>query len=116
MEIRWRILLPVGHLVVDCVVLALWLWHGNTLYQPTADSLRHRIQPILFLHEGVSFTVELQWSPPDDLIFLASGDLPAMLISDALRPKAYIVTRSKLWDRSWFLIHEALSFSLWFTV
>jgi len=117
MDIRWRIVLPFGHLAVDSVVLTLWLWHAHALYQPKADLLLPRMQPVLFVQESAPVTFDLRFvSPPPEFELLASGTLPAMLLSNTVRPEALILTRTKLWDPVWFLIHETASFLLWFAI
>jgi hypothetical protein len=117
MKLRWRIVLPFGHLTVDCVVLVLWLWHAHSLYRPKADLIPSRIEPVLLLQERGSVAFDPKFiSPSAEFLLLASGTLPAMLVSGTVRPEAHIPTPKKLWDPVWFLIHEIVSFLLWFAV
>jgi hypothetical protein len=82
MNLRWRIAMPFGHLAVDCIMLAIWLWHAHSLYQRKTDYLPSRIEPVLFFQEGVSVTFDPRFiDPPAEFLLLASGTLPAMLIS-----------------------------------
>ena len=53
---------------------------------------------------------------PEEYVFPGFGNLPAMILSSTARPRAYIQTRATLWDPWWFLIHESVSFSVWFVV
>ncbi|MBZ5575983.1 MAG: hypothetical protein LAP40_05425 [Acidobacteriia bacterium] len=113
MSLPKRILLPAGHLLVDCIVLLLWLWHSNTLYRPKADSSVPQIEPVLLLQEGsIAFDPKF-FDPPAEFSFVALGNVPAMLISGTARPEAHIVTRAKHWDPVWFGIHEVASSLLW---
>ena len=71
---------------------------------------------LLFQESGsVAFDPEF-FEPPAEFLLLASGTVPAMLVSGAVRPKAHILTPAKLWDPIWFLIHESVSFLLWFGI
>jgi hypothetical protein len=117
MNIPWRVLLPFGHLAVDCVVLALWLWHADTLYRPRSDSVRPRVEQALFFQGEGSVAFEPKFfSPQPEFLFLTSGNLPALLVSLAVRPEALGLTPAKPWDPVWFSIHEAVSSLFWFAV
>src|ERR1700675_2033945 len=116
MNLPLRISLPVGHLVIDCIALGLWLWHANT-YQPKADSVRARIDSVAFFQEGGSVHFEPRFdSTPEEFYFLAAGNLPVMLVSSTLRPEGSIVDSTKRWDPAWFSIHEGVSFAFWFGI
>jgi hypothetical protein len=114
MRFRWQIVLPFGHLAVDCVILALWVWHAYGLYRPKAELPRPRIASIVLLQEGdgIPFTPEFS-SPPPQILFLASGTLPAMLVSSLLRPGAHLLTPQNRWDPVWFVIHEMMCCLVW---
>jgi hypothetical protein len=117
MKFRWRIVLSFGNLAVDCLVLVLWLFHAPSLYRPKADASPWRIEPVLLFQEGGSFVFDPKSiEPPAEFLLLASGSVPAMLVSGALRPEAHILTLARLWDPVWFLIHETISFLLWFGI
>ena len=117
MNLRWRIVLPFAHLSVDCVILVLWLWHASPLYHPKAHSFPSPVAPVLFFQEDGSITFEPKFmSPPEEFLLLTSGTLPATFVSGTLRPEAHILTPTKPWDRIWFLIHEAVSFLIWFVI
>jgi hypothetical protein len=45
-----------------------------------------------------------------------SGNLPAGIISDALRPRAGIIARGQHWDVVWFLAHETAAFLFWYLI
>jgi hypothetical protein len=79
-------MLPFGHLTVDCVVLALWLWHAHTLYHPTADLFPSRTTAVRFFQEGGSVAFDPKFISPPEFLLLASGTLPAMLVSTTVRP------------------------------
>jgi hypothetical protein len=73
-------------------------------------------QALFFQGEApIAFTPEFIL-PPAETLFLASGNLPALLVSLTVRPEALRVTPAKRWDPIWFAIHEAVSFLLWFVV
>jgi len=117
MSLSLRMSLPVGHFVVDCIALGLWLWHANTVYQPKADSVGAWRAPVAFFQEGGSIHFEPRFdSTPEEFYFLAAGNLPAMLVSSTLRPEGSIVTSTKRWDPAWFSIHEGVSFAFWFGI
>jgi hypothetical protein len=117
MNLPLRIALPTGHLlVVDGVILVLWLWHASTLYLPRVDLFRPPIE-VVFVQEGGSVIFEPRFiSLPDELLFLGSGNLPAMLVSDTVRPEVHIIKLSKRWGPVWFSIHEVVSLLFWFAI
>ena len=110
MKLRWRVVLPFGHLAVDCLLLVLWLWHAPSLFRPKADASPWRIESVFLFQESESIPFDPKFIvPPAEFLLLASGTLPAALVSGAVRPEAHIVTSAKLWDPIWFLIHETES-------
>ncbi|HTR34428.1 MAG TPA: hypothetical protein VMH80_00905 [Bryobacteraceae bacterium] len=114
---RW--LLPLGHLFVDTLVLALWIGQGHQLLGPKKTALFHQpfATDVLFLQESgvVSFDVRYV-DPSPNFLFLTAGNIPAAFVSASFRPRAHIQTGTKLWDPAWFLIHESVSCLLWFLV
>jgi hypothetical protein len=114
---RWRIFLPFGHLTVDCLVLALWLGHIQSLYRPKAEVYPSLLMPVLLFQEAGQPAWNPKFSsPPPEFLLLAAGNVPAMLVSVELRPEAAIVTFEKPWDPVWFLIHETMCFLIWFAI
>jgi hypothetical protein len=115
MNLSRRILLPAGHLAVDCLALAFWLWHANTLYQPRVGSLRTRVETVAFFQEGGAVQFQPSFEP-HELLFLGAGNLPAMIVSGTLRPDGLWASFKKRWDPAWFSIHEGISLSFWFGI
>jgi hypothetical protein len=114
---RSRWLLPIGNLVIDSIVLALWIWHADGLLMHHHRSgLRSSVhKPIVFLQETVTFDVR-DIEPDPVFLFLISGNVPAALVSASARPHAHLQTRAKLWDPIWFAIHESISFLVWWLI
>jgi hypothetical protein len=75
------------------------------------------IAPAMLLQEdgGVAWD-PIYVPPPPEFMLLASGSLPAGMVSMSLRPKAWWATRQRIWDPVWFLLHEALAVPLWFLI
>jgi hypothetical protein len=113
---RYRWLLPAGHTAIDLVVLTLWLWQSNL---PThREKSSQPLFPVPTTTEAnsqedgtaVGWDVRSCWDCTDPrFTLLASGTLPAGIISVSLRPGAGWQMRQKLWDPIWFLIHESLA-------
>ena len=116
MTFRWRIVLPLGHFVVDCLILALWLWQAQSLYRPKAVLPARGVEPVFFLQEGGSVQWNPIFHPPDEYLLLAAGTFPALLISAAIRPQWHLMTPAKLWDPIWFVVHESASVLIWFVI
>jgi hypothetical protein len=73
--------------------------------------------PVLFLQDDSTVAWEPQYMPPGpEFVLLAFGNLPAAVISIVARPEAHIQNRKKLWDPIWFVLHETISFPLWFAI
>ena len=114
-RLRYRYLLPLGHALVDVIVLSHFIWGAHHVLQ-SENNLRS--PTMLYAQE----TVE-RWdfrpicsAPPPDLTLLATGTLPAGLISLAVRPEANWRNCDRLWDPAWFAIHETTSLLFWFLV
>ena len=115
---RFRWLLPFGHMLIDLVLVAAWVWHGTTLL--TQDKARAAVRTaanVLLVQE--SDTVEWeprQMPPPPKFGLILTGTLPAGVISGSLRPKCWWVTRRKVWDPIWLFIHQGVAIPLWFLI
>jgi hypothetical protein len=114
-RVKWRWLLPLGHLLVDCVLLVALIAHSNHLLRRDKGAL-HRpthIQSALFLQEGIPFEpTNIRLSGPSLLI--TSGNLPAGIVSEFLRPPHDRIVRSgQRLDGVWFLLHESCAFVCW---
>ena len=116
MTFRWRTILPLGHFVVDCLILALWLWQAQSLYRPKAMLPARGVEPVFFLQEGGSVQWNPIFHPPDEYLLLSAGTFPALLVSDSIKPEAHVITPAKLWDPAWFCVHESASILIWFAI
>ena len=118
-RISYRWLLPFGHAVVDLLLLAAWIGYGTMLIrQVNIRSGGHAplFQPALF-QDGDT----VRWDPPTlppppRFALLMTGTLPAAAVSMSVRPEAWYITRGKLWDPVWLLIHEAVAIPFWFLI
>jgi hypothetical protein len=116
-RIRYRWLLPIGHLLIDTLVLVLCLWHSQTvLHRSRSYSLgKSGLTKAVMLQEAGAPGWDFRNAPvPEEYAFLRVGNLPALIVSSIARPKAFNQIRSTLWDPWWFLIHELVSFAVWF--
>lgn len=110
MNLHWRILLPVGHFLVDCIILSQWLTSA-AIHTDAQDGQTSDLRPVIFFQETVTF--DLRFSPPDEIELLASGNLPAMAVASLIVPDGLVVNRDKLWDPVWFSVYEAAAFLVW---
>src|SRR5882724_2959933 len=114
---RW--LLPAGHLLIDCLVLALWVWHAEMVdrERPTFHAAAV-VRPVLLQEGGggVGFDLRTTYQPPQEFGFLVFGTLPVGLVSIAIRPKAVSQSARQGWDPIWFLVHQGLSFPWWLLI
>jgi hypothetical protein len=105
---RW--LLPAGHLLIDCLVLALWVWHAETV-----DRERPSFHAMA-VARPVSITNSPYPRPPQKFGFLVVGTLPVGIVSIAIRPQAVSRSPRQGWDPIWFLVHQGLSFPWWLLI
>lgn len=111
---RW--LLPIGHLLVDFVLLASLTGSSVAPFQ-SSQGLRERLSAFhtVRFQEDVGILFEPKNLPPrDEFLQIISGNPAAGLLSAYLRPDAAVVTRGRWWDRIWFLLHEVISFACWY--
>jgi hypothetical protein len=118
MRVKWRWLLPFGHGLVDCILLVALIAYSNRMFRREKGPLHgpRAIQPALFLQESSSIGWDPKTDPSGQFMLLLTGNVPAGLISEALRPQAGMVSRERRWDPVWFLLHEAFAFSCWYLI
>jgi hypothetical protein len=114
-RLRYRWLLPLGHALVDVIVISHLIWQG---YQWQRQLCR---QPPVVRTETPPSEGAERWDPrtlwdgrPRDLDFLLVGTIPAGLISYAARPEAGLQNCSRWWDPVWFSIYESIALLFWF--
>jgi len=107
-RLRYRWLLPLGHLLVDVIVLSHIIGYAYSV-------LRQDPHPCLPPHVPLS---QISWCNPlpPDFKLLVFATPPAGWIALALRPDASIQTCWHLWDPAWFAIHESVALLFWFLV
>ncbi|MGC9971383.1 MAG: hypothetical protein ABSE56_12425 [Bryobacteraceae bacterium] len=119
-RLRYRWLLPLGHALVDVVLLTHFVWQGNQWRSVTKAPCAEPAvaQPGAPAEDGgVGWDPKYMWVAPRwDFRLLASGTAPAGLISLAIRPRADWQNCSRLWDPVWFAIHEAIALLFWFLI
>ena len=117
MRVRLQLILPVAHVLIDCILLASLIHQANQMYRPrTSAPPSHSVVPVLLQDDP-----SLEWVPmydlvPEPFMVLSSGNLPAGLLSDVIRPKAGLVTPGRRWDPVWFLFNETFSVGCWFLI
>lgn len=110
---RW--LLPIGHLLVDCVVSVLWLWHSHLMEtrRKAEIPLNQMLRPVLLQEAGApgwDFRYDATPAPESD--FLISENLIASVVSLEVRPpRRHSLDR---WDPVWYSFHESVAFACWF--
>jgi hypothetical protein len=112
---RW--LLPAGHLVIDCLVLALWVWHAEMVdrERPTFHAAAV-VRPVLLQEGGGPVFHDVYRHPPQEFGFMVLGTLPVGIVSIAIRPQAVSQSARQGWDPIWFLVHQGLSFPWWLLI
>jgi len=114
--LRYRWILPVGHTLIDLLLLVCWIWHATvTLKQQKGHCSPAQVVSTVAFLQDIPMTFDLSTIPPPPaFVLLVSGTLPAGIVSTYLRPDAGSQTRRKLWDPTWLLIHEAVAIPFWF--
>jgi hypothetical protein len=117
-RVRCRYLLPFGHTLIDCILLVAFVMHLSRPFgREGAIHPPSRARPVLLLQESDSFEWDPRTaSPPGPFMLITSGNLPAGLISDVVRPEAGFVRRGQPWHHMWFLLQEAVASSCWFLI
>ncbi|MGO9093981.1 MAG: hypothetical protein ACLQGV_02050 [Bryobacteraceae bacterium] len=120
-RIRYRYLLPLGHLLVDVIVLSHIMWHTHQAlrFERGPCGPRYVITQTLpyLLEPEVEWSFVAWWTETSlDYRSLALGTLPAGLISFAVRPEAEVPYCDRLLDPVWFSIHESIALFFWFLV
>jgi len=115
MRVRLQWLLPIAHALIDCILVVSLIRYTDHMFGRKAASVLRlaTVQPVLLQEDG-----SVEWFPmydarPGPFLVLSSGNLPAGLLSDVLRPGAGVVTRRQRWDPFWFFLNEAFSFACW---
>ena len=108
-RLRYRYLLPLGHMLVDVILLGHFIWVGHRSLRGACDAPAK--EAAVGWNRGRVFDVQ-----PWEFTFLASGTAPAGLISHAARPDADVQNCYHLWDPVWFSIHESVALLFWFLV
>ena len=110
---RW--LLPIGHLLIDCVVSAVWVWHSQAISTRRKAEIpsSQLVRPVLFQEAGApGWDFRYDAPPAPESVFLILGNLPASAISLTLRPPRH--RGIDKWDPAWYSLHEAVAFPFWF--
>lgn len=110
---RW--LLPIGHLLIDCILSIVWLWHSQGIANRRKAELPldHLVQPVLFQEAGApGWDFSYDAPPAPEGVFLISGNLAVSAVSLTVRPPQ----RGALdkWDPVWYSFHETVAFPFWF--
>lgn len=116
MRVRLQLILPVAHVLIDCILLASLIHQVNQMYRPRASAPPHSVVPVLLQDDPSLEWVPMYDSFPEPFMVLSSGNLPAGLLSDVIRPKAGLVTPGRRWDPVWFLLNETFSVGCWFLI
>lgn len=115
---RYRSLLPMGHVLIDLLLLTSWIWHATvvlnaprSLSRPTGVSVA----------AAYAATDNIGWDPVDVRLdprfaLMLTGTLPAGIVSGSVRPEAGWQTLHRLWDPLWLLVHEAVAIPFWFMI
>src|SRR5258706_9202120 len=114
-RVKWRWLLPFGHVLIDGFLLVALIAYSNRLLRRENAALNHpaHIQSALFLQEGIPWE-PTNISPSGPILLIISGNLPAGLLSELLRPPSDRIVRSGQRLASvWFLLHESVAFLGW---
>jgi len=108
-------MLPAGHTLIDVLLLAAWMWHAAVLLKHVqAERTQPRLlTSVALLQEGIPWE-PLYVPPPPKFVLLASGTLPAGIVSTTVRPGTW--KQRRIWDPLWLLIHEAVAIPLWFVI
>jgi hypothetical protein len=115
-RVKWRWLLPLGHLAVDLILLVALIAYSNRVFRGRTGvpSSSVTTNSVLLLQEGGSIEWDPRTSiPPGPFSLIITGNLPAGIIAGSLRPDAGYIGRRQRWDPVWFLLHEALAFLCW---
>lgn len=115
-RIKCKWLLPVGHALLDCVVLA-WCVHSHVRPQEIATTHQVALPLALFLQETPAIAFDLRtFPPPADYMFLQSGNAVAGLIASFLNTTPWIVHGTPGWEPIPFTTYEMLAFASWLLV
>ena len=115
MRVRLQWLLPIAHALIDCILVVSLIQYADHMFGRKAASVPRlaTVQPAL-LQEDSSVRLIPTWdTTPGPFLVLSSGNLPAGLLSDVLRPGAGLYTPEQRWDPFWVFLNEVFSFACW---
>jgi hypothetical protein len=116
-RVKFRWLLPLGHALIDCILALAWIKFSDSLFrrEALATPPPATIQAAL-LQEGNFDWVPVYDSIPGPFLVLASGTLPAGLLSDVFCPGAGLTRPGQRWRPIWFLLNEAFALACWWLI
>lgn len=85
---RW--LLPIGHLLIDSLVLSLWIWHSTVLLHNQKS--RSANPPVVAVGFALQDDSNVRWEPryfppPPEFLFLLLGNPLSGIIAFTARPR-----------------------------
>lgn len=117
MAVKFGWLLPSANFVVDGVLVLALIAHSNRFVHKTVLSQAGNVQPVSLIQEGGTVMWDPKTLPPTGpFMLIVTGNVPAGLISERLRPDAGALSYGPKWDRLWFALHEAIAFACWFVI
>jgi hypothetical protein len=118
MTVRWRWVLPIGHLAIDCVLLTALVSNSNRFRSACCDSApAAQFRPVLLQESVPSIRFEPRnVGPPGPFLLISTGNPVAALVTSAVRPNAWIVGWGRAWDPVWFLLHAVIACVSWYAL
>ena len=116
MTIRWKIVLPLANILLDCLLAVQWIHYADGMYKRHASSNNSAVRPVLFQEAGAPGWDFRHVPPPGEYLLLESGTFPALVVSGYLRPEARQIWPGHVFDSAWFSIHECAAFALWLLI
>src|SRR5438876_7754455 len=87
--LRYRWILPVGHTVIDLLLLVSWIWHATVmLRQQKGHFAPAQVVSTAAFLQDTPMTFDFSFPPAPTFVLLVSGTLPAGIVSTYLRPNA----------------------------
>jgi hypothetical protein len=111
---RWRIGLPLGHFVVDCIILmALFAWWQGTHTRAGMGLQAERPAIVAVQDDGTQFDPAIY---PRQIGLIESGTPPAGIIATRFRSDSFWLCRDHPLDLVWFALHSVLAIAFWFAI